>query len=97
MCEVQNRLPARTSGANANVRPSLALSCSGWGQAQRQSAPPSAKLWLRSRSRLLLRTGCRWLRFWRGCLGAQAAKLLMDKTTPVRPDFALLCQALIYI
>ena len=76
---------------------SLALPCSRWGRAQSQSALPSAKPWQMSRSRLLLRTGCRWLRFWTECLGAQAAMLLTDKTKPVRSGFALLCRVLVPI
>ena len=75
----------------------LALPCSRWGPAQSQSALPSAKPWQKSRSRLLLRTGCRWLRFWTECLGAQAAMLLMDKTKPVMSGFALLCRVLVFI
>ena len=86
--------PARTSDATDNVKPSPALSCSRWGQAQRQSALPSATLWLRSRSRLLLRTGSRWLRCWAECSGPQAAVLLMDKTKLVRSDSAHPCRVL---
>ena len=94
-CEVHNTCLRAHLGQNADVSPPLVLFYSRWGQARRQSAPPSAKPWLRSRSRLLLRTGCRWLRFWTECLGAQAAVLLMDKTKLVRSDFALPCQVLV--